>query len=62
MGLFDRLNKGPALDQPFQLIEGGFGCKQCFVQSDEAKYYPMQHLLIWVCENQHKNVIEGFDL
>lgn len=62
MGLFDKLNKGPAVDQPFQTIDGGFSCSQCYVQADDAKYYFAQKLLIYVCPNGHKNVIEGFEL
>jgi hypothetical protein len=44
------------------LIDGTFACMTCNETCDEAEYFPVEKVLVWLCNAQHKSVIENFSL
>lgn len=43
-------------------IDGAFGCSYCTNVSDTALYDPHRSLLIWQCQDGHKNRMEDVHL
>jgi hypothetical protein len=43
-------------------IDGAFACNYCELISDSAFYDPHRSLLIWKCDNNHKNKMEDIHL
>lgn len=43
-------------------IGGSFSCQSCIDDADEAEYYPVEHLLIWKCQDGHTSYLENFSL
>lgn len=37
-------------------------CMTCDEQCDEANWYPNEKMLVWVCTDGHRSVIENFTL
>ncbi|AIW02586.1 hypothetical protein SEA_EVY_84 [Streptomyces phage Evy] len=37
-------------------------CMTCDEHCDEAEYFPVEKLLVWICVNGHRSVIENFNL
>lgn len=50
------------IEPEFMEVEGSFGCQLCFQQVDQAKYYPLDQILIWECPSGHKSYAEEFVL
>ncbi|QGH76394.1 hypothetical protein SEA_DAUBENSKI_86 [Streptomyces phage Daubenski] len=44
------------------LIDGTFVCMTCNESCDEAEYFPVEKILVWLCTNEHRSAIEGFSL
>lgn len=44
------------------LIAVSANCMTCYEVVDEAEYFPVDKLLIWICIKGHKSVIENFNL
>ena len=42
------------------IIDGAFGCQQCFECVDEAEYFQRERLLKWECQHGHVSYIEDF--
>lgn len=43
-------------------VDGSFVCMACDEQVDEAEYFPVEKILVWVCSKEHKSAIENFNL
>ncbi len=44
------------------VIDGTFVCMTCGECCDEAEYFPVEKILVWLCSNEHRSAIEGFNL
>ena len=44
------------------LIDGSFACMTCDELVNEAEYFPVDKILIWVCLTGHRSAIENFNL
>ena len=44
------------------LIDGTFACMTCDEMCDEAEYFPVDKILVWVCTQEHRSAIENFSL
>lgn len=44
------------------LIDVTANCMTCDDVVDEAEYFPVEKLLIWICIAGHKSAIENFNL
>lgn len=63
--------KNPFLEPPKKAVEevpvgisidGTFVCMTCGFCCDEAQYFPVEKLLVWFCEEEHKSYIENFTI
>lgn len=63
--------KNPFLEEPKKpiedvprgvLIDGAFTCMTCEDIVDEAEFFPVDKMLVWVCITGHKSAIENFNL
>jgi hypothetical protein len=43
-------------------LDGTYNCQLCGVQVDQATYYPVDSVLVWICPEGHKSFIKGFSL
>jgi hypothetical protein len=55
--------KKPVEDVPQGiLIDVTANCMTCDDVVDEAEYFPVEKLLVWICTEGHKSAIENFNL
>lgn len=47
---------------PGILIAVSANCMTCDDVVDEAEYFPVEKLLVWICIAGHKSAIENFNL
>lgn len=64
MSKFDELATGGASAPParHQVIDGSFGCMDCSLDADEAKWYHDSKTIVYVCPEGHVSKIENFNL
>ena len=43
-------------------VEMTLSCQTCNVQVDTGRYYAAEKILIWVCPEGHKSLMENFSL
>ncbi|QAX95820.1 hypothetical protein SEA_TEUTSCH_84 [Streptomyces phage Teutsch] len=60
---FSEQPKKPVDELPMGIvIDGSFVCMTCGHVCDEAEYFPVDKILVWICAEEHKSAIENFNL
>lgn len=54
--------KTPQIEPQYTEFYGSLACDRCLGDVPMAKYYPNEGLLVWDCENGHRNYIENFSI